>query len=722
MRDLLIKPARPFIHSKKSGAFGNYKKDETIANLSQFCSRLILLESGVESLMDAAHNYVAEIHKGIPDLSERISKTKGIDELLEKARLFSEPKQLVDQLHLVKQESVRILARYAPIGLLTGCVLQNMANPANCHTLLGTQVHAAHALLVGAGIYAHNPTLQFRLMLEQVGISLPKLGSSRFETFAEIPPACWSLPTYWLSLSLFPEQYAGEILGAACCEALCDSPCVVYEAQQQAAPNQSALEERRRRLQAALSHLRDASQTLLQQDVGGRLRKSFVTGFVASATLLREWEKLCINDLHQGRQQPQRSMIELVRNKARFACGYHSKLKLAGHAFDDLIVQDADRFVQELGQSRWVRPGKPEESLLVNRLLAFGGPMFRIFTEPEEAVIRDWIRQLPQIEDRATLASPAILPSRDGVRLVTGESTVSTPVTCVRELYHQLLNLEKYPQVRASAKAFCNSWLARSIQGIDKDDNALPFRDYSHQALRTWFESRATAQVQSYAVHARGDKEEKSRDDVIDEALQICPMILIDGAWLQRWGNAGLVETPTGALLYKILSDEIGNGDCALNHPNIYRSLMKDMGIDLPDFRSREFVRFTRFNQTSFDVPAFWLSVSLFPHRYMPETLGMNLAMELSGVGGAYRNARDELRQHGFSTLFVDLHNTIDNVSSGHSAMALEAIELWIDPYLSSNDQQQISKAWLRIWTGYRALSPPTRSWREWFRPPHYLH
>jgi hypothetical protein len=96
--------------------------------------------------------------------------------------------------------------------------------------------------------------------------------------------------------------------------------------------------------------------------------------------------------------------------------------------------------------------------------------------------------------------------------------------------------------------------------------------------------------------------------------------------------------------------------------------------------------------------------------------------MELSGVGGAYRTARDELHQHGFSTMFVDLHNTIDNVSTGHSAMALHAIEMWMDQVLRNGDARQVRNDWLRVWTGFRALAAPPRSWREWLRPVRYAY
>lgn len=87
-------------------------------------------------------------------------------------------------------------------------------------------------------------------------------------------------------------------------------------------------------------------------------------------------------------------------------------------------------------------------------------------------------------------------------------------------------------------------------------------------------------------------------------------------------------------------------------------------------------------------------------------------------MGGAYRTARDELREHGFSTLFVDLHNTIDNVSTGHSAMALDAIEMRMDQVLCSGNPQQVRSEWHRIWTGFRALAAPRADGANGCSPP----
>jgi hypothetical protein len=98
----------------------------------------------------------------------------------------------------------------------------------------------------------------------------------------------------------------------------------------------------------------------------------------------------------------------------------------------------------------------------------------------------------------------------------------------------------------------------------------------------------------------------------------------------------------------------------------------------------------------------------------------LNLAMELSGVGGSYRNGIDTLRHHGFDPCFVVLHNNIDNVSTGHTRMAIDAIKCHMDEMFARGGTPLVEEHWRRIWTGYRALAPQdlhlTRGWS--FVPP----
>ena len=444
-------------------------------------------------------------------------------------------------------------------------------------------------------------------------------------------------------------------------------------------------------------------------------------GFMVSLRLLTSWHDDVVAYIEAGGLSPTCAMVELVRRKSEHAVGYHGRLNLGGIALDDFMARDAEGFVEALARSRWVIPGRPADSPLLARLVAFGGPMFRIFSEQELDLIRAWIASLPSqpktlTQSQAGRSSSCLasdLPARNA-----GSGQGAAKNTDARELYHRLLNAEQHEQVHADALAFAMRWLGRAASKLHREPDAIPFDDYSHLRFRKWFEERSAAQAHSYAGPQAPVT--KSREEVIAEAVQLCPMIFIDGAWLQGWTNAGLAETRIGALLYKIFSDEIGNGDLAQNHPNIYRELMRQMGVALPDFREPQFAKDPRFDDAAFHVPAFWLSLSQFPRRFLPETLGLNLAMELSGVGGAYRTARDELRHHGFSTLFVDLHNTIDNVSTGHSAMAAEAVELLMDEALASHDTRTVADHWKRIWIGFRSLSPPRATWIERFKSPRY--
>lgn len=706
-------------------------------SLDTLCARLINIEEAFEAGMAAARAHInlcdEAFVKVILRWKEKFLENGGsdVEVLVNQLRSLAQ-----DAGHIVSPSAMNIdercfvLTQFAPQALLSGCVLQNFANASNCHEPISSLAHSIHSWHVGEGIYANNHAVLYRHLLESVSVRLPCIGSSRFSDSAQLLPTSWSLTAYRLSLSMFPRECQAEILGAALFELMVAPPAIALKAvggDTAGSKYIAALTSPGRNI--AL----DAAKAAIVEAIGFEIAEGdtalrVLKGFIISLELLNAWSNEVSSLIRDGYLVPEQAMIRLVRKKAKYAVSYHGRLKLANHSFDQLIVQDPERFVQQLGRSRWVSPGQPEVSLLLTRLIAFGGPMFRVFSDTEINVIRSWISSLPEINDRQRAQPTTVAADKAAQQQVQTPQSQCAARTHrqrryrsidVRDMYHRLLNIDRYPEVRSDALDYANTWLARSASGSVRGGNALPFEKYAHEELRAWFEARALAQAQSYCSNT--DDIEKTRNEVIDEALQLCPMILIDGAWLQRWGNVGLVDSKIGALFYKIFSDEIGNGDANLNHPKIYRDLMRQMDIDLPDFRTREFAYFEHFTNASFSVPVFWLSVSQFPRRFLPETLGLNLAMELSGVGGAYRTARDELRHYGFSTLFVDLHNTIDNVSSGHSAMALEAIELYMDGFLNGYSPSLVATQWRRVWTGFCALSSPKRSWKELFASPRYV-
>lgn len=626
-----------------------------------------------------------------------------------------------------------VATQNSPQGLLPGCMLQNFAHAANCHEPVAAHAHAAHVWHSGALSRARSHGQLYLQLLQRLDLYLPGIDSPTFQEGAGLLPSSWALAAYRLALSLFPKTHAAEILGSALFESLVPISPVVYECFSSSetlcahpyliARSDAARMLAQRQVELAIEHL-PGEGAVGKTEVLERV----VRGYLISMRLLEAWHAEIAQYSRERLLNPAAAMVDLIRSKSRFASGYHSRLKLADLPFDDYVTRDPENFVRDLGRSRWIVRGKPEQSLLLTRLIGFGGPMFRVFSDPEIDVIHAWIASLDAGKDEpeARVALPPIAAATPcGTSRVAATEESREPSSLgtagrlsARELYHQLLNSEDHPGGFDAARAFAELWLARAAAEAERGLGTIPFANYTHERLRHWFEEKAIGQARSYGGPGRDI--EKSREQVIDEAVQLCPMVFVDGGWIQRWANACHVETDIGALLYKIFSDEIGNGDTRLNHPNIYRKLMDQMGVDLPDFRSPEFAASDLFSDDAFEVPAFWLSISQFPRRFLPETLGLNLAMELSGVGGAYRTARDELRHYGFDTLFVDLHNTIDNVSTGHSAMALQAIELYMDEVLSTSSQNATGAQWQRIWTGFCSLAVPRRSWKEVFVKPAY--
>ena len=232
----------------------------------------------------------------------------------------------------------------------------------------------------------------------------------------------------------------------------------------------------------------------------------------------------------------------------------------------------------------------------------------------------------------------------------------------------------------------------------------IPSTRYDPDALERWGYRKHREQVDSYRTpDARPDV---PKDAFIESTVQLAPVILIDGGWLQGMASPPLIHTIVGRMLFHVFFEEVGAGNAEEHHANIYRDLLAAMGEEAPPVDTREFAHWSRLRDSSFDVPTLWLSISCFPRHFMPEILGLNLAVELAGIGGPYMEARDTLRQFGFPTLFVEVHNAADNVSYGHAAWAMNAIKRYMDEAAEREGPHNLDSTWRRVWTGVRATLP----------------
>lgn len=439
-------------------------------------------------------------------------------------------------------------------------------------------------------------------------------------------------------------------------------------------------------------------------DVGGARRVN--NGFIRAAGLVADWNARLI-ELMEAMIQPRIAMAMLVQERAREAQVYHQEFKLENKPLSQWFREaqhDPLPLVDALSRSRLVRPSDPDRSLLVGRLLTSDGPMFRIFRDSDVAVIRRWIASLADTESSAaatsdTIAFPKALLTRPR-RVTSGDQSVGVRPKSLREAYYQLQGRALPPQSRIFARHYCDFWLVHARASVDKTDRSLP-QHWLPGALREWLlDAHDTHGIE---FRAQRDGALPTREEVIDQTVQLAPLTLIDGAWLQGFTEVALASTRVGFPLFETYWDELGNGQWEINHPKIYRDVLAAMGVTLPRTGTIEFATDKRLREESFRLPVYWLSLGKFPNTFRPEILGMNLAMELSGVGGTYRIAQRFLQHYGFPTRFVDLHNTIDNVSNGHSAWAVDAIDAHIQ---ATSDVIPIEATWGRIRCGYESLAP----------------
>jgi len=189
-----------------------------------------------------------------------------------------------------------------------------------------------------------------------------------------------------------------------------------------------------------------------------------------------------------------------------------------------------------------------------------------------------------------------------------------------------------------------------------------------------------------------------TREREIYGQLQMAPFNQLDGAWLRRAIPDGPVD-PVGELLAQIRQDELGDGETAQNHANVYTDLLKSLSIYLPDLHTRAYAQDQRLLDEAFTQPCFLLAISQFDDDFLPEILGMTLYLEWSSIGLIATVNR--LEAFGIDPLYYKLHVGIDNAASGHGARARQAVEMYLDQIRASQGDGPMREAWERIWAGY---------------------
>ncbi|MBJ7263141.1 MAG: iron-containing redox enzyme family protein [Burkholderiaceae bacterium] len=399
---------------------------------------------------------------------------------------------------------------------------------------------------------------------------------------------------------------------------------------------------------------------------------------------------------------PREAAQHFVNRRRLDACQYHEKVRLNDVPMQSLLEDDDPLlFLDHLAASAYVRAGKPESSLLLTGLISPRGKMFRIFNRDDITILHRWILGLPYAD--APLHPAAYhMWKDDGALAETIDDGVEAQTlmtnTDARQAYLRLLHEELTSAEETYAKQYVVRWLARAARSVARGNCPLPEK-WAPDVLYQWLKCQHQASNKTFEQ----EYDLPSHESVVADILSLAPLTMIDGAWLAGFAHPAVACSVHGCRLFETFFDELGNGIEGQNHPVIYRNLLREIHGDLPATVDPGYANASCFSDKDFELPVFWLAIGRYPLTYCPEILGLNLAMELSGVGGGYRRTHKALIAYGYPTMFVDLHNSIDNISSGHTAWAAASL----DAYLSTFSRSDSAAVWARVRTGFAALNLP---------------
>ncbi len=297
-----------------------------------------------------------------------------------------------------------------------------------------------------------------------------------------------------------------------------------------------------------------------------------------------------------------------------------------------------------------------------------------------------------------------------------------------RDYFYYLLNLEQHTDFLSKARELADEYLRLAWELEPQLRTFPPLEQYGFFAYdavtfqarleKIYERQRRAAEVYNPAT---GDGEPLFRTaaQIVERIRQLAPFNQLDGSWLEKIAQAGPSNEVQG-YLFEIWSDEIGNGDPAQNHANVYTDLLHSAGIYLPPIASRAYADNPSIWDSSYTSPAYQSAIAQFPETYAPELLGMTLYLEWEAI---FLPAMVKLYEyHGYNPLFYKLHVAIDNPVNGHGAKARDAVTRYLDHVREESGEREMQEHWRRVWNGYLAFAfIGGGDWQYYFTNPRTL-
>lgn len=601
---------------------------------------------------------------------------------------------------------VNCVNQAAAISLTQPCWLQNISQISSSQVKSAVQMMSVYLQMTGSrGQGSVDLQGAYRSLILATGGKTPCLYSVGYSQQTNIITEMFDFACIQLALAQFPRVLFPEILGFTL--AFCQMPSIIEICFSDYPYQTSFFQTRKQLLHKQIPFVNQCITDYLalfpqyEQEIRVRIKNGHELYQLQMLHCREQFNKSLLNQL-----SPSQSVAHLLQQKKQAAIGHHQQVKLAGITLDKWFAGmpgNHKKFLKALKQSNYVDQQQPTNSKLL-KLFEFKSPMYGVLDETELLIIKKWL-----LDD-------------SNQQLIHKNEEIVNPVNCSdmknyfpasfylkakkkyfrlsnRELYFYLINEDLFADVLPVARN-----KVKKLLRLCTFFKPLPFKHYSHQQLDCYIEKLYQREIAAYKP-LQG-KPKISKTAYIWGLEQVAPMILIDGCWLQNTQILQNLYPEISRILYSIYCDETGNGKLEQNHPYIFQQLLDSLSIKVPAVYAKEFVQHKGFINSAFDLPVYMLSLSHFTVEFLPELLGLNMAIELSGLGKAYMNLVDEWKYWQIDPTIAEIHISIDNYASGHTMLAKKAIQLYMDSVMqSTQDRAILDKHWRRIYSGFASLT-----------------
>ncbi|WP_437975216.1 iron-containing redox enzyme family protein [Sorangium sp. So ce295] len=595
--------------------------------------------------------------------------------------------------------AARVVRELGPLGLSDGAWLRGFVQANAIENEVGMRMLRQLMLRLGDPGSSESHAARFAALLKSLGIPPESITRWEWDESAPCADISYEHALLGLCLGFFPTSFSLETLGFNLWMAAV-GPCPLLDALAPSLRQRGAdlryLEQKERSTLADLA--RQAILHALAESDTPLRRRRIARGLAAARASYLRWQ-----DAMLGRNvpfSPRDFVLDGIRRKARFAVEHHRDIRLARCSVAELLAQGGDAhelLLDKLAASKLVKPGDPDNSRFISHSITIDGPMFDAFTPAEKVDLREWIERLGE---------PTLAPRPEPVPLAGRYTPPQDPDELERfaferygelsnnDLYYCFANADLHPAIILFGKAYVAGIFQRLSEALDSDPRlgSMTNPPYSERAA-------AEMVAEQYQKNVRS-REDAPEPNPTGEPEQPRITQVFDGSWLQGFADVRRSELEEYGWLFRIYASEHGDGDLAWNHCQIFRRAFSEAGPDvmLPK-TDRRFYDLFEIGHASLAT----LATSMNTQRFLPEILGLNLAVEATGVGGMYLDQWKNARKNGehWKALAHRLHNSIDNHADGHTKWSLAAVQAYMRR-VQEVAPLDVERQWRRVWRPWR--------------------